>query len=205
MTRLTSWITGAMKSPRRSTASAGAGRKGAATTGKPSARLTAVAIHEASHAVVAVMVGLRAHAALHGTKEGHGVTDIDAPTGGDADGRVLLALVAGSVGEGRLLDQPRRWRVAREDAKAIARLIGPMDERGARRLAEAKDGAAELVRVRAVWTAIEAVARRLADEGSASDAAIREALRAAGARPLSRSSAAAGEGRRSGRAGPSRR
>lgn len=172
---------------------------------QPSTRLTATSVHEASHAVVAAMLGLRAHAALHGKKEGHGVTDIDAPEGRDGDERLLVALIAGSVGEGRLLQQARKWRVATEDAKAIVRLIGPMDERNAKRLAEAKERASELVRDRAVWTAIEAVAWQLAEKGSASDAVIREALRAAGVRPASRSSAAAGAGRRPGRSGPSPR
>lgn len=205
MTRLTSWMTGAMKSPRRSTASGGAGRKEAATTAKPSTRLSATAVHEASHAVVAVMLGLRAHAALHGRKEGHGATDIDVPAGRDADERLLAALVAGSVGEGRLLHQARQWHVATEDAKAIVRLIGPIDERNARRLAAAKERVMGLVRERPVWTAIETVAWQLTAVGSASDAVIREALRAAGLRPASRSSGAAAEGRRPGRAGPSPR
>lgn len=172
---------------------------------KPSTHLTATAVHEAAHAVVAVMLGMRAHAALHDRKEGHGATDIDAPAGRDGDERLLVALVAGSVGEGRLLHQARRWQVATEDAKAIVRIVGSMDERSAKRLAAAKERATELVHDRAVWTAIEAVAWQLAEKGSASDAVIREALRAAGLRPASRSSAAAGAGRRGGRSGPSPR
>jgi hypothetical protein len=172
---------------------------------KPSTHLTATAVHEASHAVVAVMLGLRAHAALDGTKEGHGTTDIDAPAGRDGDDRLLAALVAGSVGEGRLLNQARKWQVATEDAKAIVRIVGSMDQRSAKRLAAAKERAVGIVHDRAVWSAIEAVAWQLVEKGAASDAVIREALRAAGVRPASRSSGAAGADRRGGRSGPSPR
>lgn len=163
---------------------------------KRSTHLTAAAVHEAAHAVIAVLLGLRAQAHLHRKKEGCGVTDIDAPPGRDGDERLLVALVAGSVGEGRLLHQARQWHVSTEDAKAIVRLIGTIDDRSAKRLSAAKREASELVRDKQVWSAIEAVASQLAESGSVTDAMVREAVRAAGLRPSSRSSAAAGAGRR---------
>lgn len=184
MTRLTSWMTGAMKSPRRSTASVWtAGRKGAATTSKPSTRTPPAAVHEASHAVVAVLLGLRARAILHADKPGCGTTDIDAPEGLGGDERLLVALVAGSEGEGRLLHQARQWHVSTEDAKAILRLVGGINDRSARRLSRAKASAAKLVRDKRVWKAIEGVARLLQEHGEAEDAAIREAVVGAGLTP----------------------
>lgn len=184
MTRLTSWMTGAMKSPRRSTASAWtAGRKDAATTSKPSTGMGAAAVHEASHAVVAILLGLKAHAILHADKPGCGATDIDAPAGLGGDEKLLVALVAGSEGEGRLLQQARQWHVSTEDAKAILRLVGGINDMSAKRLSRAKRTAAKLVRDKRVWNAIETVAWQLAELGSADDATVREAVLAAGLEP----------------------
>src|SRR5688500_13194756 len=99
MTRLISWTTGAMKSPRRRIASFWtAGRKEAATTGKPRAGHRPAPFHEAAHAVVAVLLGLRARAELHEDTQGCGATDIDAPMGLEGTDRLLVALVAGSEG-----------------------------------------------------------------------------------------------------------
>ena len=163
---------------------------------KPSTHTTPAAVHESAHAVVAVLLGLKAHASLRAGKPGCGATDIDVPAGPDGDERLLIALVAGSVGEGRLLHQARQWHVSTEDARAIVRLIGGIDDRTAKRLSHAKREASEMVRDKKVWSAIEAVAWQLSEKGSASDAVVREALRAAGLRPSSRSSAAGAGGRR---------
>ncbi len=199
MTRLTSWMTGAMKSPRRSTASVWtAGRKEAATTSKPSTGKRAAAVHEASHAVVAVLLGLKARAFLHADTPGCGTTDIDVPDGPGGDERLLIALVAGSEAEGRLLHQVRRWHTSTEDARAIARLVGGITEASTKRLFRAKRKASELVRDKRVWSAIEAVAWQLDESGTVEDATVREAVAAAGLRPTFPSQAGAEEGRRGG-------
>jgi hypothetical protein len=140
-------------------------------------------VHEAAHAVVAVLLGLKARAILHADQPGCGATDIDAPEGPDGDERVLVALVAGSEGEGRLLHQARQWHVSIEDARAIVRLVGGIDDRSAKRLSRAKASAAKLVRDKRVWRAIEGVARLLAERGVVEDVAIREAVAAAGLEP----------------------
>jgi hypothetical protein len=142
------------------------------------------------------MLGLKARAILHADRPGCGATDIDVPPGPDGDERLLVALVAGSVGEGRLLHQARQWHVSTEDAKAIVRLVGGINDRSAKRLSHAKRHAAEMVRDRRVWNAIEAVAWQLGQLGSADHATVREAVLAAGLRPASRSSAAGAAGRR---------
>ncbi len=184
MTRLISWMTGAMKSPRRSTASVWtAGRKGAATARKVTAGSDPAAVHEAAHAVVAVLVGLKARAILHAGKPGCGATDIDAPEGPGGEERLLVALVAGSEGEGRLLHQVRQWHVSTEDAKAILRLVGGITDASAKRLSRAKRTAADIVRDKRAWAAIEAVAWQLAERGRADDATVREAVAAAGLTP----------------------
>ncbi len=130
-----------------------------------------------------MLLGLKARAILHADKPGCGTTDIDAPEGIDGDERLLVALVAGSEGEGRLLHQARRWHVSTEDAKAILRLVGGIDDRSAQRLSHARASASQLVRDKAVWKAIEGVARLLEEHGEAQDAAIRETVVAAGLAP----------------------
>lgn len=132
---------------------------------------------------MAVLLGLKARAILHADKPGCGTTDIDVPEGPDGDERLLVALVAGSEGEGRLLHQARQWHVSTEDAKAIVRLVGGINDRSAKRLSHAKASASKLVRDKRVWKAIEGVAWLLQEHGEAEDAAIREAVVAAGLAP----------------------
>jgi len=132
---------------------------------------------------VAVLLGLKARAILHPDRPGCGATDIDVPEGADGDERLLVALVAGSEGEGRLLHQARQWHVSKEDARAIVRLIGGISDRSARRLSRAKASAAKLVRDKRVWKAIEGVAWLLEERGAVEDAAIREVVVAAGLTP----------------------
>jgi hypothetical protein len=139
-------------------------------------------VHEASHAVVAVLLGLKAHASLHANKPGCGATDIDAPEGARGEERLLIALVAGGEGEGRLLHQARQWHVSTEDAKAIVRIVGGITDASAARLAKAKHDAAAIVRDPKAWAAIEAVAWQLTERGRVGDATVREAVAAAGAR-----------------------
>ena len=131
--------------------------------------------------MVAVLLGLKARASLHADKPGCGATDIDVPDGPNGDERLLVALVAGSEGEGRLLHQARQWHVSTEDAKAILRLVGGITDASAARLAEAKRRASEIVRDPKAWAAIEAVAWQLAERGRVDDATVREAVAAAGA------------------------
>lgn len=142
------------------------------------------AVHEAAHAVVAVLLGLRARAILHADKPGCGATDIDAPDGRAGSERLLVALVAGSEGEGRLLHQARKWHVSTEDAKAIVRLVGGITDASAARLSRAKRSAGEMVRDKRVWSAIEAVAWQLAERGVVESATVREAVLAAGLVPV---------------------
>jgi len=185
MTRLISWMTGAMKSPRRRSASLWtAGRKGTATERKGRAGIEPAAVHEAAHAVVAVLLGMKARASLHADQPGCGATDIEVPDGPDGSELLLVALVAGSEGEGRLLHQARQWHVSTEDAKAMLRIIGGLAAPGAaERLSRAKRTAGELVRRPAVWRAIETVAAELARASAVDDATVREAVGAAGLTP----------------------
>lgn len=186
MTRLTSWTTGAMKSPRRRIASFWtAGRKDAATTRKRSRGVGPAAFHEAAHAVVAVLLGLRARAELHDDAPGCGATDIDAPEGVAGADRLLVALVAGSEGEGRLLGGPREWRVSVEDARAIVRLIGGFGDDTPERLSRAKVSAGRIVREPRVWKAIEDVAAALERSSTLEHAAVLRAVTDAGLRPAS--------------------
>jgi hypothetical protein len=143
-----------------------------------------------------VLLGLKARAVLHADRPGCGATDIDAPPDPGGDERLLVALVAGSVGEGRLLHQARQWHVSTEDAKAIVRLVGGITDRSAKRLSRAKTAASEMVRDKRVWEAIEAVAWQLKEMGSADDATVRAAVVAAGLRPASRGSAVGATRRR---------
>lgn len=185
MTRRISCITGAMKSPRRSSASdLSADRKGTATGGKPRAGPSPAAVHEASHAVVAVLLGMKARAVLHADEPGCGATDIEAPEGPTGAECLLVALVAGGEGEGRLLDQVRQWHVSTDDAKAMLRIVGGLTTPGAAaRLARAKRTAADLVRRPEVWRAIEDVSRRLQKRSEVPDADVRDAVVAAGLTP----------------------
>lgn len=186
MTRLISWTTGAMKSPRRKIPSFWtAGRKEAATTSKPRSGHGPAPFHEAAHAVVAVLLGLHARAELHDRSPGCGATDIDAPHGALGTDRLLVALVAGSEGEGRLLAGPREWRPSVEDARAIVGLIGDMSEQNAARLSRAKVSAERIVRDPRVWAAIEGVAEELRRSSFADHDAILGAVRAAGLDPAS--------------------
>ncbi|MGH2377309.1 MAG: hypothetical protein ACRDGT_02410 [Candidatus Limnocylindria bacterium] len=186
MTRLISWTTGAMKSPRRRIVSFWtAGRKEAATTTKPRAADGRAPFHEAAHAVVAVLLGLRARAELHDDSPGCGATDIDAPLGPEGTERLLVALVAGSEGEGRLLGGPRQWHVSLEDARAIVRLLGGVSDENAARLARAKQSAERIVRDVRVWSAIESVAAELERASSADHHAVVGAVTAAGLAPAS--------------------
>lgn len=139
-------------------------------------------MHEAAHAVVAVLLGMRARAALQKGRPGCGACDIDAPEGPNGTRRLLVALVAGSEAEGRLLDRPRRWSASTEDAKSMIALIGDLGRPGAaEKLAAARREAARLVREAAVWRAIEAVAGELTARHVVGDSAIREAIAAAAA------------------------
>jgi hypothetical protein len=130
-----------------------------------------------------VLLGLKARAILHADQPGCGATDIDAPEGASGADRLLVALVAGSEGEGRLLHQARQWHVSTEDAKAIVRLVGGITDASAPRLARAKRSAAKIVRDKRVWSAIEAVAWQLAERGAAEDTTVRAAVAAAGIAP----------------------
>lgn len=133
--------------------------------------------------MVAVLLGLRARAVLHSNKPGCGATDIDAPEGLEGDERLLVALVAGSVGEGRLLHQARQWHVSTEDARAIVRLVGGITDSSAKRVSRARNTASKQVRDKRVWSAVEAVAGRLAEHGEADHRQIRAALAKAGLEP----------------------
>jgi hypothetical protein len=134
--------------------------------------------------VVAVLLGLAARATLEHGRPGCGACDIDVPDEVGGADRLLVALVAGSEAEGRLLGQPRHWHASTDDAKAMLRVIGGLARPGAAdRLARAKRGAARLVRDPRVWRATEDVARTLARTHRADDAAIREAVLAAGLTP----------------------
>lgn len=158
-------------------------------TAQPMSRLPgnavpgAAAIHEAAHAVVAVLLGLRAHAELHADRPGCGATDIDAPEGSAGSDRLLVALVAGSEGEGRLLGDPHDWRVSTDDAKAIIELVGGLSDASVARLSNAKVSAGRIVRDPRVWAAIEDVAAQLTRSSSVPDGAVREAVRDAGLEP----------------------
>lgn len=133
--------------------------------------------------MVAVLLGLRARAELHGRRPGCGATDIDAPEGRAGSDRLLVALVAGSEGEGRLLGTPRDWRVSTEDAKAIIRLVGGLTDDGVARLSQAKRSAGRIVRDPRVWAAIEEVAALLARRSIVEHSGIREAVGNAGLEP----------------------
>lgn len=130
--------------------------------------------------MVAVLLGLRARAELHADSPGCGATDIDAPAGPDGTDRLLVALVAGSEGEGRLLGGPRQWRVSVEDARAIVRLIGGVSDDNAARLTRAKVSAERIVRDPRVWSAIETVAAELERSSFADNDAVLAAVTAAG-------------------------
>jgi hypothetical protein len=132
-----------------------------------------------------VLLGLRARAELHDDSPGCGATDIDAPRGTAGTDRLLVALVAGSEGEGRLLGGPRQWRVSLEDARAIVRLIGGVSDENAARLTRAKVSAERIVRDARVWGAIETVAAELERSSCADHDAILAAITAAGLGPAS--------------------
>jgi hypothetical protein len=185
MTRCISWMTGAMKSPRRSTASVWiAGRKGAATDRKRTAGNDPAAVHEAGHAVVAVLLGLKARATLDHGRPGCGACEIDVPESPEGAERLLVALVAGGEAEGRLLGQPRRWLASTDDAKAMLRVVGGLARPGAaERIAHAKRDAAHLLRERPVWRATEAIAAELTRHARVDDATVRGALAEAGLAP----------------------
>ena len=174
-----------MKSPRRSTASVWtAGRKGAATDRKRTAATDPAAVHEAGHAVVAVLLGLKARATLEHGRPGCGACEIDVPHGPDGAERLLVALVAGGEAEGRLLGQPRRWLASTDDAKAMLKVVGGLARPGAAdRIARAKREAAHLLRERRVWRATGTVAAELARRSHVSDATVRDAVVAAGLAP----------------------
>ncbi|OGO70845.1 MAG: hypothetical protein A3G84_01535 [Chloroflexi bacterium RIFCSPLOWO2_12_FULL_71_12] len=141
------------------------------------------AFHEAAHAVVAVLLGLGARAELHDDAPGCGATEIDAPEGPAGTGRLLVALVAGSEGEGRLLGGPRRWRVSMEDARAIVRLTGGLSDETAHEIWKAKASAERIVREPRVWSAIEAVAADLQRTSRVEHDAVRRAVLDAGLEP----------------------
>lgn len=134
---------------------------------------------------MAVLLGLRARAELHPDPSGCGATDIEAPMGADGTERLLVALVAGAEGEGRLLGGTREWRVSVEDARVMARLIGDISDQNAERLARAKTSAGRIVRDPRVWSAIESVAARLERSSSAEHDAVLAAVIAAGLGPAS--------------------
>jgi hypothetical protein len=141
-------------------------------------------VHEAGHAVVAVLLGLRAQASLEHGRPGCGACEIDVPDGPAGAERLLVALVAGGEAEGRLLGQPRRWLASTDDAKAILRLVGGLTRPGAAdRIARAKRDAAQLLRERRVWRATETVAAELARHSRVDDATVRDAVIAAGLAP----------------------
>ena len=132
-----------------------------------------------------MLLGLRARAELHEGTAGCGATDIDAPVGLDGTDRLLVALVAGSEGEGRLLGGPRQWRVSVEDARAIVRLICGVSDDTAARLTRAKVSAERIVRDARVWEAIERVAAELERTAFADHDAVLAAVTAAGLSPAS--------------------
>ncbi len=135
--------------------------------------------------MVAVLLGMTARAALERGRPGCGACDIDVPDGADGSQRLLVALVAGSEGEGRLLHAPRAWRASTEDARAMLTLVGGLARAGsADRIAAAKRDAAKLLRDRRVWNAVEAVATELTRRHVASDRAVRDALAAASLAPV---------------------
>jgi hypothetical protein len=134
---------------------------------------------------VAVLLGLRARAELHDDAPGCGATDIDAPEGLAGTDRLLVALVAGSEGESRLLGGPREWRVSVEDAKAILRLVGGITDETAERLSRAKLSAGRIVREPQVWRAIEDVAAALERSSTVEHGAVLRAVIGAGLRPAS--------------------
>lgn len=140
-------------------------------------------MHEAAHAVVAVLLGLRAHAELLADRPGCGATELDAPEGRAGSDRLLVALIAGSEGEGRLLGDPQDWRVSTEDAKAILALIGGLNDASVDQLSKAKVSAGRIVRDPRVWAAIEDVAAQLTQASRVPDRAVREAVRDAGLEP----------------------
>ena len=161
-----------------------AGRKDAATHTQPKAATDPAAVHEAGHAVIAVLLGMRAGASLEHGSPGCGTCEIDVPGGPGGADRLLTALAAGGEAEGRLLGQPRRWLASTEDAKAMLRITGPLTRTGAaERVAHAKREAAGLLRDRKVWRATEAVAKELAGRSRVDDAAVRAAVVEAGLRP----------------------
>lgn len=134
--------------------------------------------------MVAVLLGLTARAELREDRPGCGATDIDAPGTPQGDERLLVALVAGSEGEGRLLGQPRQWHASTEDAKAMLRLVGGLISDGsAARLSRAKRSAGRIVRDPRVWRAIEDVAARLAEGSTVDYSGVREAVGNAGLEP----------------------
>jgi hypothetical protein len=132
-----------------------------------------------------VLLGLRARAELHDDSPGCGATDIDAPRGTEGTDRLLVALVAGSEGEGRLLGGPRQWRVSIEDARAIVRLIGGVSDENAARLSRAKVSAERIVRDPRVWSAIEVIAAELERSSFADHDTVLAAVTAAGLGPAS--------------------
>ena len=161
-----------------------AGRKGAATEAKRTAATDPAAVHEAAHAVIAVLLGLKARATLEAGRPGCGACEIDVPSGAGGAERLLVALVAGGEAEGRLLGQPRRWLASTEDAKAMLRVVGGLARPGAaERLARAKHEAARMLRQKKVWRATEAVAAVLSDRSHVDDASVREAVGNAGLEP----------------------
>jgi len=141
-------------------------------------------VHEAGHAVVAVLLGLTARAFLEDGRPGCGECQIVVPAGPEGADRLLIALVAGGEAEGRLLGQPRRWLASTDDARAMLRVVGALSRPGAaERIAHAKREAARMLRERSVWKATEAVAEELARRSHVSDATVREAVIAAGLSP----------------------
>lgn len=134
--------------------------------------------------MVAVLLGMKAHAVLHADRPGCGTTEIEAPEGPRGADALLVALVAGSEAEGRLLHNIQRWHTSTEDARAILHILGGVvTQASAKRLSRAKGSAAELVRRPPVWQAIETVAAELARTSAVTDASIREAVVAAGLTP----------------------
>ncbi len=124
---------------------------------------------------------MKARAILERDSPGCGACDIDVPPGPDGADRLLVALVAGSEAEGRLLGQPRSWHASTDDAKTMLRLIGGLTRPASvERLARAKRSAAQLLRDRRVWTATQEVAARLTRAQVIDDASVREAVVAAG-------------------------
>ena len=161
-----------------------AGRKDAATEGQRTAASDPAAVHEAGHAVVAVLLGLKASARIEHGSPGCGTCDIDVPGGPGGVDRLLVALVAGGEAEGRLLGQPRRWLASTEDAKAMLRVVGPLTRPGAAdRIARAKREAAHLLREPRVWRATESVAIELGRRPLVPDARVRDAVTEAGLAP----------------------